>query len=39
MREASAVVLGGLELDSDAKIVRHLECYSDPRGAVMCGVG
>jgi len=35
MAEASRVVLGGFELRSDAKIVRHPERYMDPRGAKM----
>ncbi|MHB8955440.1 MAG: DNA polymerase [Pirellulaceae bacterium] len=35
MREASRVVLGGFELRSDAKIVRHPERYSDSRGVGM----
>ena len=37
MREASRVVLGGLELGSDAKVVRWPERYRDPRGEVMWG--
>jgi hypothetical protein len=32
MCEASAVVLGGFELRTDYKIVRHPERYMDPRG-------
>jgi hypothetical protein len=32
MAEASRVVLGGFQLRSDARIVRHPERYSDPRG-------
>ena len=35
MREASRIVLGGLELGSDAKIVRWPERYADKRGEVM----
>lgn len=35
MAEASRVVLGGFELRSDAKIVRHPNRYMDPRGQVM----
>ena len=36
MREASRVVLGGVvELDSDAKVVRWPERYSDKRGEMM----
>lgn len=35
MREASRVVLGGLELGSDAKIVRWPDRYSDKRGEAM----
>lgn len=35
MVEASRVVLDGFELRSDAKIVRHPERYSDPRGVRM----
>lgn len=35
MVEASRVVLDGFELRSDAKIVRHPERYSDPRGERM----
>ncbi len=35
MREASAVVLDGFELRTEAKIVCHPERYSDPRGARM----
>jgi DNA polymerase I-like protein with 3'-5' exonuclease and polymerase domains len=38
MREASAIVLGGFELRSDAKIVRHPDRYSDPRGERFWGV-
>jgi hypothetical protein len=35
MREASRVVLGGLELGSDAKVVCWPERYVDKRGEVM----
>ena len=35
MREASAAVLGGYELRSDAKIVRYPDRYMDERGEVM----
>ena len=35
MREASRIVLGGLELGSDAKIVRWPDRYADKRGEVM----
>jgi hypothetical protein len=35
MRERSRVVLGGLELGNDAKIVRWPERYGDKRGEVM----
>ncbi|MFO0852418.1 MAG: DNA polymerase [Gemmataceae bacterium] len=35
MRRASEVVLGGFPLRSEAKIVRHPERYSDPRGEEM----
>jgi hypothetical protein len=35
MAEASRVVLDGFELRSDAKIVRHPDRYSDPRGERM----
>ena len=35
MAEASRVVLGGLELRSDAKVIRHPERYIDPRGRAM----
>jgi DNA polymerase-1 len=35
MREASRIVLGGLELSSDAKIVRWPDRYMDERGVVM----
>ena len=35
MAEASGVVLGGFELRSDTKIVRHPDRYSDPRGVRM----
>jgi hypothetical protein len=35
MTEASRVVLAGFELRSDAKVVRHPDRYSDPRGKQM----
>ena len=35
MREASAAVLGGFMLESDAKIVRSPERYMDARGVQM----
>ncbi len=35
MREASAVVLDGFELRTDAEIVRHPDRYSDGRGRRM----
>jgi DNA polymerase-1 len=35
MREASAVVLGGFELDTDAEIVTHPNRYVDERGIEM----
>ncbi|MHB9102173.1 MAG: hypothetical protein ACYC2E_11730 [Sulfuricella sp.] len=35
MRQASATVLGGFALESDAKIVRHPERYMDARGVKM----
>jgi DNA polymerase I len=35
MREASRIVLGGLELGSDAKVVRWPDRYTDQRGEVM----
>jgi DNA polymerase family A len=35
MREASAIVLGGFELATDAKLVRYPDRYQDPRGKVM----
>lgn len=35
MAEASRVVLAGFELRSDAKIVRHPDRYTDPRGVKM----
>jgi DNA polymerase I len=35
MREASGVVLNGVELETDAKITRYPDRYSDPRGKVM----
>jgi len=42
MAEASAAVLGGFELRSDAKLVRWPDHYTDPRGddmwALVCGL-
>jgi DNA polymerase I-like protein with 3'-5' exonuclease and polymerase domains len=35
MRQASEIVLDGFSLRTDAKIVRHPERYSDPRGEIM----
>jgi DNA polymerase I-like protein with 3'-5' exonuclease and polymerase domains len=35
LREASAAVLGGFELESDVKVVRYPELYRDERGAAM----
>lgn len=35
MRRASELVLDGFPLRSEAKIVRHPERYSDPRGEEM----
>jgi DNA polymerase I len=35
MQYASRIVLNGFELGSDAKIVRHPDRYSDPRGSLM----
>jgi len=35
MREASAVVLGGFELGSEASMTRHPDRYMDARGAIM----
>jgi hypothetical protein len=35
MREASELVLAGFPLRSDAKVVRHPDRYSDPRGVRM----
>jgi DNA polymerase-1 len=35
MAEASRAVLGGFEVRTDVKIVRHPHRYTDPRGAVM----
>ena len=37
MGEASRIVLGGLELGSDAKVVRWPERCADKRGEVMWG--
>ena len=38
MREASAIVLGGFELETDADIVSYPERYADERGAEMWGL-
>jgi hypothetical protein len=35
MREASGVVLGGFRLRSDARLIRHPDRYTDPRGERM----
>jgi hypothetical protein len=35
MREASATVLGGIEIGTDVSVVKHPDRYSDPRGRVM----
>jgi hypothetical protein len=35
MRTASRIVLGGLELRTDADIIRYPSRYSDPRGMMM----
>jgi hypothetical protein len=35
MREASAIVLGGFELESDSDVVRYPDRYSDERGVEM----
>jgi hypothetical protein len=35
MKTASAAVLNGFELNSDAKVVRYPDRYMDPRGAGM----
>ena len=37
MVEASRIVLGGFELGTDAKIVRHPDRYMDERGIAMWG--
>ncbi len=37
MKEASAIVLDGFELRSDAKLVRYPDRFMDKRGAVMWG--
>jgi len=37
MERASAIVLGGFRLRSEAKIVRYPERYMDPRGEMMWG--
>jgi DNA polymerase-1 len=38
MREASAIVLGGFELETDAEIVSHPNRYMDERGTEMWGL-
>jgi len=35
MREASAIVLGGFELDTDAEVISHPQRYMDERGTEM----
>jgi DNA polymerase I len=35
MAEASRIVLGGFELGTDVKVIRHPDRYGDDRGAVM----
>jgi DNA polymerase-1 len=35
MAEASRIILAGFELRTDATLIRYLDRYSDPRGAVM----
>ena len=35
MAEASRAVLGGFELGTDAKVVRHPERFMDARGQIM----
>ena len=35
MREASQIVLNGFEIRTEAKLVRHPDHYSDPRGERM----
>jgi hypothetical protein len=35
MEKASEVVLGGVRVRTDAKIIRHPDRYDDPRGAVL----
>ena len=35
MAEASRVVLGGFTLRTDARLIRHPDHYSDPRGESM----
>ena len=35
MREASRIVLNGLELGTDATVVRHPDRYMDERGTIM----
>jgi len=37
MREASSIVLGGFELETDAEIVSYPNRYSDERGTDMWG--
>lgn len=38
MREASAIVLGGFELETDAEVVSHPNRYMDERGTEMWGL-
>ena len=38
MAAASRAVLAGLELRSDAKVIRHPDRYADPRGARMWSI-
>ena len=35
MSEASAAVLGGMQIATDVKVVSYPDRYSDPRGEVM----
>jgi len=35
MKEASAIILGGFELTTDAKLIRYPDRYMDPRGIQM----
>ena len=35
MREASRIVLGGFELETDHKLIRYPDRYMDERGTVM----